>query len=92
MWRFLLRFRLLLWLLRFVLFPLFVLALLLLVFALIGVSLYGLLLAKTLSGVRENPYIFLPLLVLEVAVVVSVLYAVMVYINKILKYKKSGGK
>ncbi len=88
MWRFLLRFRLILWLLRFVIFPLLVFSLAVFVFVLIGVSLYALVIVKTLKGIEENPYLYVPLLLVEIFITVSGAYALMVYINKIWKHKK----
>ncbi len=91
MWRLLLRFRLLLWLLRFVIYPLVVLTLLLFVFLTIGVSLYFLVIAKTLLRVPENPYLYVPLLLLELSIIVLGSYYAMVYINRIFKNKRETG-
>ncbi len=80
---FLLRLRLLLVLLRFFLVPFLAFSLALLVFALIGGSLYILAVVKTLKNLSENPYLYGPLLAVEVLVLLSVLYLLVVYINKI---------
>jgi len=83
LWRFLLRLRFLLWLVRFVFVPLLAFLLAFLVFFIILWSLYLLLIAKTLEGLRNNPYLFLPLLLVEILVLGSVLYLAVMYINKL---------
>ena len=77
---------------RLVIVPLLVFMLLLFLFLLIWGSLYGLLIAKTIARIGENPYIFVPLFVLEVLALLGVIYVLMVYISKIWKYKKTGGR
>jgi len=92
LWRFLLRFRVILWLLRLVIVPLFVFVTLIFLFILIAGSLYGLLVAKTVAKAWESPYIFVPLLLMEILALLGVSYMVMVYISKIWKYKNTGGR
>ena len=94
MWRFLLRLRILLWLVRFILVPLLAFFLALFVFILIFGSLYLLLIAKTLGGLRENPYLFVPALLIEILFLGSALYLTVRYINKLREKLKarSGGR
>jgi len=66
--------------------PLIVLLLLLFVVAVILGSMYLLLLAKTVKGIGDNPYLFAPLLVLEVALALVVAYLAVVYTNRVRKY------
>jgi hypothetical protein len=75
-----------------VLFPLFVFSLLFLVLFLIGLSLYLLLLVKTASRIPENPYLYTFLFLLEIIAGGGMVYLLVMYINKIWKYKKNGGK
>lgn len=89
MLQFLLRLRLLVWLLRFVLFPVLVFSLAFFVFAVIGLSLYAYLIVKTVSGIGDNPYLFIPLLLVEMVILATLGIFIMVYINKV-RYK--GGK
>jgi len=94
LWRFLLRLRFLLWLIRFVLVPLLAFFLALFVFVLILWSLYFLLIAKTLEGLRENPYLFVPVLLVEILLLSFILYLTVMYINKLREKLKarSGGR
>jgi len=84
-WKFLLRFRVILWIARFILFPLLVFFLLFFVLGIIGVSLYLHLLTSTIKKVPENPYLFLPALLIEIFLILGLAYLSVVYINKILK-------
>ncbi len=79
----LLRLRFVLLLLRFLIVPVLAFSLAFFVFFLIGWSLYALIIAKTLKKLLENPYLYGPLLILEVMVVVLLLYFSVVYVNRI---------
>ena len=85
----LLRLRFLVWLLRFVLFPILVFSLAFFVFAVIGLSLYAYLIVKTVAGIGDSPYLFAPLLFVEIAALVVLVVLFMVYINKA---RNRGGK
>ncbi len=70
--------------------PLIALFLLLFVVVVILGSMYALLIAKTLKGVGDNPYLYVPLLVLEIVLALIVVYLAVVYTNRIRKYILKG--
>lgn len=91
----LLRLRFLLFLARLFILPVLAFSLALLVFVLIGWSLYMLMLVKTARNIPENPYLYTPLLFVELFLTVLLLYCSIVYINKLRKRhseKTGGGK
>ncbi len=91
---FLLRLRFILLLFRLLLVPLLAFSLALLVFILIGWSLYLLVVSKTLANIPENPYLYGLLFILEFVLASLILYYSVVYINRIRKkyLDKTGGK
>ncbi len=86
MWRFLFRFRFILLIFRFLIVPAFTFLLAFLVLFIMAGSIYTLAIAKTIRNIVENPYIFVPLLVMEISLMLIVTYTVVVYTNKIRKH------
>ncbi len=85
---FLLRFRLIAFLIRIFFVPAVTILLSSMVFLIIGLSLYGLLIAKTAQRAVDNPYIFLPILLIELALLAYALVKFIGYINKVLNRNK----
>ena len=81
----LLRIRFLLWLLRSALVPLAVFLILLFVVLTVALSFFLLLLFKTIGSIPDNPYLYVPLLILELALALLLLYGGVVYTNRIRK-------
>jgi len=80
------RIRFLLWFLRFALVPLAVFLILLFVILTVAVSLFLLLLFKTIGSIPDNPCLYIPLLILELSLALTLLYAGVVYTNRIRKH------
>lgn len=85
---FLLRFRLITFLIRIFFVPAVTILLSSMVFLIIGLSLYGLLIVKTAQRAVDNPYVFLPILLIELALLVYALVKFIGYINKVLNRNK----
>jgi len=86
---FLLRLRLLAFLLRFVIVPIAAFLLAFFVLLVIAWSLYLLAVVKTIRNIPDNPYVYGPLLIVEILATALLIYLLVVYINKVRKkYKR----